>query len=75
MVRTLTDCWPTSDGAQIGDKEITLDDVWSLDLNKLHHWRLVKEVSVPEQEFKTGYASSNDGDDDDDDDEGDDGED
>eukprot|EP00192_Tetraselmis_astigmatica_P005231 CAMPEP_0117671142 /NCGR_PEP_ID=MMETSP0804-20121206/13165_1 /TAXON_ID=1074897 /ORGANISM="Tetraselmis astigmatica, Strain CCMP880" /LENGTH=530 /DNA_ID=CAMNT_0005479561 /DNA_START=26 /DNA_END=1618 /DNA_ORIENTATION=+ len=48
---------------EIGDKEITLDDLWSLDLNKLQQWNLVKEVSVPEQEFKTSaYESSNDGD-------------
>eukprot|EP00873_Tetraselmis_striata_P018332 jgi/Tetstr1/438596/TSEL_027147.t1 len=36
---------------ELGDKEITLDDLWSLDLVKLQAWKLVKEVSVPEQEF------------------------
>lgn len=56
---------------QIGDKEITLDDMWSLDLNKLQHWSLVKEVSVPEQEFKQAGEESSDGEGEDEDEEGD----
>jgi len=54
---------------EIGDKEITLDDLWSLDLGKLQHWELVKEVSVPEQEFGEAVESS-----DEEDGDGDDGE-
>jgi hypothetical protein len=34
--------------------------VWSLDLAKLQSWKLVKEVSVPEQEFGEPIHSSED---------------
>ena len=39
--------------------------MWTLDLNKLQHWKLVKEVSVPGQDFKgPGAVESSDGEDD-----------
>jgi hypothetical protein len=37
---------------QIEHTDINLDDVWSLDLNKLDGWRCVKENSVGEDAFK-----------------------
>lgn len=58
-----------------GDREITLDDCWSLDLKKLEEWKLLLPGTMSEQVWKGEVSEteeSSDGDDDDDDDEDDD---
>lgn len=48
---------------EVGESEITLDDMWSLDLVKLDGWNLVKENTVGEEVFKAAAAKAG-GDDD-----------
>ena len=49
--------------SQVGDKEITLDDMWALDVQKLDGWQLVRENTVGEEVFKQAAAGAG-GDDD-----------
>lgn len=63
-----------------GDREITLDDLWALDLKKLDEWKLLLPGTMTEQVWKgevseTEESSDGDDDDEDDDDEEDDEED
>lgn len=58
-----------------GDREITLDDCWSLDLKKLEEWKLLLPGTMSEQVWKGEVSEteeSSDGDDDDDSDDDDD---
>mmetsp|Transcript_4365 Transcript_4365/g.11848 ORF Transcript_4365/g.11848 Transcript_4365/m.11848 type:complete len:564 (-) Transcript_4365:268-1959(-) len=50
--------WLFGGTIEIGDKEVTLDDIWSLDLNKLDGWNLVKENTVGEDAFNKDAGSS-----------------
>lgn len=34
---------------EIGDREITLDDLYTLDLNKLDSWKCLIEVTITSQ--------------------------
>ncbi|KAG7380254.1 kelch domain containing 4 [Phytophthora pseudosyringae] len=55
-----------------GDREITLDDCWSLDLKRLDEWKEVLSGTMSQQIWKGEVSEteeSSDGDDDDDDDE------
>mmetsp|Transcript_35362 Transcript_35362/g.89532 ORF Transcript_35362/g.89532 Transcript_35362/m.89532 type:complete len:561 (-) Transcript_35362:2296-3978(-) len=52
--------WLFGGTIEIGDKEITLDDMWSLDLQKLDGWDMVKENTVGDDVFKAGAESSSD---------------
>ena len=38
--------------AQIAHTDVTLDDIWSLDLVKLNGWRLVRENTAGEDAFR-----------------------
>ena len=57
-------------------REVTLDDLWSLDLNKLQGWNMVSDTSVGPEAFKENPRdpdsdmNSDDDDDDDDDNSG-----
>jgi hypothetical protein len=51
---------------EVGDREVTLDDLYTLDLNKLDAWNLVIEAT------KTDWVEPDDDDDDDDDEDEDD---
>jgi len=42
----------------VGDKEITLDDMWRLDLAKLDGWHLVQENTVGEEVFRAAAAAA-----------------
>lgn len=44
--------WMWGGMVEIGHTDVVLDDVWSLDLNKLDGWKCVKENSVGEGAFK-----------------------
>ncbi|KAF1336134.1 Protein containing repeated kelch motif, partial [Globisporangium splendens] len=58
-----------------GDREITLDDCWSLDLKRLDEWKLLLPGTMSEQVWKGEVSEteeSSDGDDDDESDEDDD---
>jgi hypothetical protein len=50
---------------EVGDKEITCDDLWSLDLNKLAAWECAHVGSVTREELRAaeagGGAASSDG--------------
>jgi hypothetical protein len=48
---------------QVGAKEITLDDMWALDVQKLDGWQLVRENTVGEEVFKQAAAAGDGGDD------------
>lgn len=50
--------WLSSGIVEIGDKEITLDDMWCLDLVKLDGWTMVRGNSVGEELFQAGSDSS-----------------
>lgn len=45
---------------QVEHTDVVLDDVWSLDLNKLDGWRCVKENSVGEDAFKVPGSDDDD---------------
>ncbi len=36
---------------EVGEKEITLDDMWSLDLAKLDGWQVLRENTIGEEMF------------------------
>lgn len=42
----------------MGSKEITLDDMWSLDLVKLDGWQLIRENTVGEELLKKAAGGS-----------------
>eukprot|EP00882_Tetradesmus_deserticola_P015643 GHRQ01016668.1.p1 GENE.GHRQ01016668.1~~GHRQ01016668.1.p1 ORF type:complete len:174 (+),score=48.83 GHRQ01016668.1:370-891(+) len=48
--------WLLGGVVEVGESEITLDDMWSLDLVKLDGWQLVKENTVGEEVFKAAAA-------------------
>eukprot|EP00892_Ulva_mutabilis_P009626 jgi/Ulvmu1/7035/UM033_0094.1 len=52
---------------EIGDREVTLDDVWSLDAVKLSGWQLIQDNSAGKEDFAEGgqESSQSDGSDDD----------
>ena len=55
------------DFSQIETKDVTLDDVWSLDLAKLDSWRCVRENTAGETAFREmGEGEDAEGSDDDD---------
>jgi hypothetical protein len=54
---------------EVGDREVTLDDLYTLDLNKLDAWNLVIEAT------KTDWVEPDDDDDDDEDEDDEDDED
>ena len=39
-------------GVQVAHTDVTLDDIWSLDLIKLNGWQCVKENTAGEDTFK-----------------------
>lgn len=43
---------------EVGESEVTLDDMWSLDLVKLDGWTLVKENTMGEEVFKAAAAKA-----------------
>lgn len=47
---------------EIGDKEVTLDDLWTLDLAKLDGWHMVKDNTVGQADFAADDAPSSDSD-------------
>jgi hypothetical protein len=56
--------WLLGGVVEVGESEITLDDMWSLDLVKLDGWQLVKENTVGEEVFKAAAAKAGAGSDD-----------
>lgn len=50
--------WLQGGIVEVGEKEITLDDMWRLDLAKLDGWQLVKENTVGEEIFKAAAAAA-----------------
>lgn len=50
--------WLLGGVVEVGESEITLDDMWSLDLVKLDGWQLVKENTVGEEVFKAAAAKA-----------------
>lgn len=50
--------WLLGGVVEVGESEITLDDMWSLDLVKLDGWNLVKENTVGEEVFKAAAAKA-----------------
>lgn len=46
---------------EIGDREITLDDIWRVDLAKRNGWVLVKDNSAGAADFEASATSSSDG--------------
>uniref|UniRef100_A0A383WDZ9 DUF4110 domain-containing protein n=1 Tax=Tetradesmus obliquus TaxID=3088 RepID=A0A383WDZ9_TETOB len=50
--------WLLGGVVEVGESEITLDDLWSLDLVKLDGWQLVKENTVGEEVFKAAAAKA-----------------
>jgi hypothetical protein len=48
---------------EVGEREITLDDMWALDLGKLDGWQPLRDNSIGEELFveeKGGQESSDD---------------
>lgn len=43
---------------EVGTKEVTLDDMWALDLAKLDGWQLLKENTSGEEVLAAGAAGS-----------------
>lgn len=56
--------WLLGGVVEVGETEITLDDMWKLDLAKLDGWALVKENSVGEDVFRAAAAAAAGGGDD-----------
>ncbi|GBG00053.1 hypothetical protein Rsub_12797 [Raphidocelis subcapitata] len=50
--------WLLGGTVEIGEREITLDDMWRLDLAKLDGWTLVQENTVGEEVFKAAAAEA-----------------
>jgi len=50
--------WLLGGTVELGDREITLDDLWALDLAKLDGWALVHANSVGEELFAAVLSSS-----------------
>ncbi|KAI8464529.1 MAG: hypothetical protein J3K34DRAFT_474238 [Monoraphidium minutum] len=50
--------WLLGGTVEVGDKEITLDDMWRLDLQKLDGWALVQENTMGEEVFKAAAAAA-----------------
>lgn len=57
--------WLMGGIVEVGDVEVTLDDMWSLDLVKLDGWQLLKENSMGEEVFRDAAAKAAAGSDDD----------
>lgn len=57
MAVTGNTLWLMGGIVEVGDKEVTLDDMWSLDLVKLDGWTLVKENSMGDEAFRKGSDS------------------
>jgi hypothetical protein len=50
--------WVLGGTVEVGsEKEVTLDDLWRLDLSKLDGWRLVRANTAGEEAFKGGEGS------------------
>lgn len=49
---------------EVGESEVTLDDMWSLDLVKLDGWQLIKENTMGEEVFKAAAVKAGGGSDD-----------
>ncbi len=50
--------WLLGGTVELGSREVTLDDLWCLDLSKLDGWSLVRGNTVGEELFKEGASSS-----------------
>eukprot|EP00879_Flechtneria_rotunda_P026279 GHRR01028011.1.p1 GENE.GHRR01028011.1~~GHRR01028011.1.p1 ORF type:complete len:302 (+),score=148.67 GHRR01028011.1:202-1107(+) len=50
--------WLLGGVVEVGESEITLDDMWCLDLVKLDGWQLVKENTVGEEVFQAAAAAA-----------------
>lgn len=50
--------WLLGGVVEVGESEVTLDDMWSLDLVKLDGWTLVKENTMGEEVFKAAAAKA-----------------
>jgi hypothetical protein len=50
--------WLLGGTVELGDREVTLDDLWALDLSKLDGWALVHANSVGEELFAAGAVLS-----------------
>lgn len=52
MVVLKNKLWLFGGIVEVLDKEIALDDIWTLDLNKYDGWKCVQENSVGEEAFR-----------------------
>jgi hypothetical protein len=50
--------WLLGGVVEVGESEVTLDDMWSLDLVKLDGWSLVKENTMGEEVFRAAAAKA-----------------
>ncbi|CAD7702273.1 unnamed protein product [Ostreobium quekettii] len=53
--------WLFGGVVEVGDRDVTLDDVWALDLGKLDGWRCLRENSAEEQAFQESDGGSGSG--------------
>jgi hypothetical protein len=53
--------WLLGGVVEVGESEVTLDDMWCLDLVKLDGWSMVKENTMGEEVFKAAAAKAADG--------------
>lgn len=53
--------WLLGGVVEVGESEVTLDDMWCLDLVKLDGWTMVKENTMGEEVFKAAAAKAADG--------------
>ncbi|GFR48646.1 hypothetical protein Agub_g10599 [Astrephomene gubernaculifera] len=54
--------WMLGGTVEVGSKEVTLDDMWALDVGKLDGWQLVRENTVGEELLKKAGAGGDDSD-------------
>ena len=52
------EAWLLGGIVEIGEQEITLDDMWTLDLVKMDGWELIKENTGGEEVFKRAAAAA-----------------
>jgi len=50
--------WMLGGIVEIGEKEITLDDMWSLDVTRMDGWRLIKENTVGDEIFREAQKAA-----------------
>ena len=52
------EAWLLGGIVEIGEQEITLDDMWTLDLVKMDGWELIKENTGGEEVFRRAEAAA-----------------